>query len=108
MKIPTAILSNRKEVEVIFSISKDDETNRIRGGKLAINIGMHSYFVDTLMENYNKWLGGEMLCIDGGSDLCVLNMGEIIDFILRNRYKIETALRGFSFDDKPKEKLNEI
>ncbi len=64
-----------------------------------------SYYVDTLLKDYNMWLGGGHLCIDGGSNLNVLNMREIIHFILKNRYDIETALRGFNFDDKPKEIL---
>lgn len=105
-KLPMVKLSNGEEVDLIFSLSQDDHTNKIKGGKLLINLGM-PYYADTILEDYNKWLGWEKLCIDGASDLCVLNMSEIVDFTLKNRGDIETKLRGFNFDDEmPKELSN--
>lgn len=93
---------------VVFSLSKDDPTNKIKGGELLISLGGASYFVDTLMENTEDYLHGQRLCTHGGLNTVVENMGEIVKFILKHRYEIETKLRGFNFSDIPAEKVVEV
>jgi len=91
------VLYSDKEIgHIIFKLSKEDKTNNIKGGLLLISFGgFYTYYIDTLMENYLEYINGTSnLCIDGGLNLSILNMGEIINFILVNRGEIEQELRG--------------
>ena len=53
------------------------------------------YYVDTLMENAEAWLNDSMqlLCVDGGTDTCMLNMKEWVCHVLKNRHDIERQLK---------------
>ena len=100
------LYTDRKEGHIIFRIDTDDQINKIKGGRLLVSFGgFYTYFVDTLLEDYKGYLNGNLLCIDGGQNLSIINMAQIVDFIIKNRYEIEQTLRGFSFDDIPPKEL---
>ena len=112
VKFPEVETNDGTKLRIAYYLNEDDKVNNIKGGRLIISFtpegrkGMYSYYVDTLMESYPEtWQEGKALCVHGGIGTEVMNIKEIMDFTMKNRWDIENQLRGWKLKDKGKDIL---
>ena len=76
-----AIMNDGSKLEIFFESSD---------GKITIKFGDigQVYYLETLLENKENFLKGEFLRIDFRLEYDIVNMKEIIEYILKNKKEI--------------------